>query len=95
MTFPIKSYAPRHEKKWKRHPDGTIEAEIYAGDDLIVEVFTYPGGTHGEAFTTLRTYLAGRVFSARLDKSYSERWLRRLAWDFVYQCQKQAEGATP
>lgn len=88
-TLQIKRYEPRNEKEWKNNGDGSTNAKIYT-DDVIVEVFTYPGGQHGGAFTHLELFIYPHMYYARLPRHYHSRWLRRLAYEFAWQCAKQA-----
>lgn len=95
--FALESYIPTHEKKWEAGEDGSFTAQLYTAHG-IVEFFTYPGGQHGEPFTTLEIYIGfgvqqnGIVYHARLPRSYHKKWIARLCFAFAEQAHQAHEG---
>jgi hypothetical protein len=87
----VERYRPRREKQWDRANDGTVDATIYTKNGLV-EVFTYPGGERGAAFTSLEMYIAPYVYDCILPRHYHERWLRRLAKHFAVKCSEMAKN---
>lgn len=84
----IKHYRPRNHKFWSVDEG---RAEIY-GEEHVIFLFTYPGGEHGDAFTTLELYRNGKVFRCRFPRHYKDRWWRRIATDFEWDVIKMEDA---
>lgn len=74
----------------RRVDDGGSKVVIY-GQFVKVQVFTYPGGRHGDAFTRLDCYIGGFEYWCQLPRHYHDRWLLRLAGQFESQCWQDAK----
>lgn len=84
-------YEPSHEKLWKHGDNGLFEAHIYTQFGLV-ELFTYPGDTKHDAFTSLTMYFPPHVYFRLIDRHYHPRWARRLAREFACDCYLQNES---
>jgi hypothetical protein len=82
----IKRYWPSTSTFTGPDADGAEKATIHAM--LRVDVFSYPGGKYGEAFTRLETTYDDHVYYARLPRAYSSRWFTRLAREFAWRVVK-------
>lgn len=79
--FDIASWSPSFHPAAVWREDGSIVSTFYE-DHALVTVFSYPGGQHGEPFTTVEAYYHDRLHKARLPRFYRQRWHRRLSREF-------------
>jgi hypothetical protein len=87
LRLNIKSWFPRHERKWELRSDGSRDAMIFT-DYGIVEVFAFPGSDRQRAFTQLSMYIAPNCYHATLPRRYHDRWIHRLVRQFAWDCSK-------
>jgi hypothetical protein len=85
----LERYEPRHEKLWHNRADGGFEARIYT-DEGIVDVFSFPGDGRHQAFCKFEMFIHPHVYTRRLPRHYHQRWIRRLAYQFAWDCSKHA-----
>ncbi len=95
VKMDISYWRHRYKEAWRRNLEsGSITAQIYT-EQGVVEVFTFPGDHQHEAFTRLKLWLHPHHFTCTLPRHYHERWLRRLAHWFAWDCQQMKSEAHP
>lgn len=86
----INRWEPRQERLWKPRADGSFECVIEC-EEGVVELFTFPGSQTQRAFTNLKMWIHPHRYDVTLRRHYHERWIRRLAREFAWACQRMAD----